>query len=396
MKKIISALLAVVIMFTVIMNCSNVEAFGAGVAVPKVTNFKSTASSSIAIKLTWSKVKCTKYFLYRYDTKTKKYELIKKLTGTTYTDTGLTQFTKYNYRVKAVTVKGKNIYYGVSVPTTCYTKPTAPSLKLTYENKTPQLSWGANSKASGYQIYRSENMGALKLVHTIRDNKVTTFTDTNTVKGRVYTYRIRSFRKLNGKTYFSNWSSLKCTHDSLGQLSRATLTPHRTMKVYNKQGASTTSYNITLTSKDISILKAFAAENFEKGMTREQKLRTTLEWINKNVKYAYGTDWNKIADKSWVEAIFTHKLGQCAQYNGAMAAMMIYMGFDAYMIQGYRGSWEDENYWQHFWCEVNLGGFKYIMETGNYGKNGEWMYFLAPYAETSGYITNCKNVGRTY
>ena len=30
------------------------------------------------------------------------------------------------------------------------------------------------------------------------------------------------------------------------------------------------------------------------------------------------------------------------------------------------------------------------METGNYGKNGYWMYFLAPYSQTSKYIINQK------
>ena len=33
------------------------------------------------------------------------------------------------------------------------------------------------------------------------------------------------------------------------------------------------------------------------------------------------------------------------------------------------------------------------METGNYGCDGNWSYFLTPYSETSGYIKNKKNIG---
>lgn len=81
------------------------------------------------------------------------------------------------------------------------------------------------------------------------------------------------------------------------------------------------------------------------------------------------------------------KLGQCAQYNGAMAAMTAYLGYDACVIQGYRGSYSGYH-WQHFWCEVNIQGRRYLMETGNYGKDGSWSYFMCPYEQTSGYVIN--------
>lgn len=69
---------------------------------------------------------------------------------------------------------------------------------------------------------------------------------------------------------------------------------------------------------------------------------------------------------------------------------MVYLGYDAYIIQGYRGTYKG-NHWQHFWCEVNINGTKYLMETGN-KKDGDWWYFLTPYKYTSGYIMNCKDV----
>ena len=72
--------------------------------------------------------------------------------------------------------------------------------------------------------------------------------------------------------------------------------------------------------------------------------------------------------------------------------MLSYLGYDATLVQGYRGSYPN-NYWQHFWGEVNIDGQTYVMETGNYGKNGEWWYVAATYSEARGYIKNKKNLG---
>ena len=66
----------------------------------------------------------------------------------------------------------------------------------------------------------------------------------------------------------------------------------------------------------------------------------------------------------------------------AMAAMMAYLGYDVNLVQGYVMS--EGN--QHFWCEVHINGKTYVMETGNAGKNGDWMHFLEPYSEATEYI----------
>lgn len=365
------------------------------IVVGTISSFNSSAVSASSIKLSWTKVKCNQYWLYRYNPTTKNYELYKKLTTNSFTDTGLSQFVRYYYKVKAVVKSGDKYIYSNVASTNCYSKLATPNLSLATKNKSVTLTWTKNAKATGYQIMRSTNGGSYEYIKNIRSNKTVTFTDTGRNNNYAYYYIVRSYRSVGGKVYYGAWSAIKCSKDKIAQLNAATLKPHRTFKVYNKQSTKTTSYNVTLSDNDVKILKNFASKNFTSSMNREQRLRVTLNWINKNVTYATGNNWNQIANKSWVEAIFTYKKGQCAQYNGAMAAMMVYLGYDAYVIQGYRGTWKS-NYWQHFWCEVNIGGLKYIMETGNYGKNGNWSYFLTPYSETSGYIVNCKNVGITY
>ncbi len=169
-------------------------------------------------------------------------------------------------------------------------------------------------------------------------------------------------------------------------LNSVSLKSHKSFVVYNRQTATTSQWTCTLSDNDIKILEKFKKEHFTSDMTREEQLLTVWEWIHYNVSYAYaGDDWNSISDKSWVEAIFTYKKGQCAQYNGAMAAMMAYLGYDVNMVQGWVGSTDT----QHFWTEVTIGGTSYLMETGNAGKNGMWSYFMIDYQscdDALGYI----------
>ena len=70
--------------------------------------------------------------------------------------------------------------------------------------------------------------------------------------------------------------------------------------------------------------KKFIQQHFKAGMTREEQLWTTMEWIHNNVEYAYVQNgaWAQITNKTYVDAVFTYRKGQCIQYNAAMAAMM--------------------------------------------------------------------------
>lgn len=164
------------------------------------------------------------------------------------------------------------------------------------------------------------------------------------------------------------------------------LTPHKSFRVYNIQGKKTTSYTYAMSKNDLSILKAFAKEHFTDGMSAAKKVAYTMQWIHSNVTYASSSaSWNKISGKSWVEAIFKYQTGQCVQYNGALACMMAYLGYDSSLVQGYRTSHYGST-WQHFWAQVEIEDTTYLMEAGNYGKSGKWYYLCAKYSETKGYV----------
>ena len=168
------------------------------------------------------------------------------------------------------------------------------------------------------------------------------------------------------------------------RLNQASLKPHTSFVVYNRQKSSHSQWTSYISAKDKQILQKFIQQHFKAGMTREEQLWTTMEWIHNNVEYAYVQNgaWAQITNKTYVDAVFTYRKGQCIQYNAAMAAMMAYLGYDVNLVQGYVMS--EGN--QHFWCEVHINGKTYVMETGNAGKNGDWMHFLEPYSEATEYI----------
>ena len=157
------------------------------------------------------------------------------------------------------------------------------------------------------------------------------------------------------------------------------LNPHRDYQSLNVQGSEAVVTNQHISDKDWAILQEFEKEYFRPTWTPAQKAAFTMYWINRNVTYAStGALWGSISGQGPAQAIFETRVGQCAQYNGALCEMLCYLGYDARMIQGYRSS-RSGNYSQHFWCEVNIDGEYYCMECGNYGHDGPWYFFCEAY-----------------
>ncbi len=347
-----------------------------------------TALSDSEVYLQWDYVPCGKFYVYRYSPEKDKYVRIGKTANTWYTDTGRSQLQTYKYAVKAVKSSKSNTALKESVTTLLKT----PELTLKTKNKSAALTWTKNPEADGYQIYRSSNWYGTKKAKTIRDNSVTKWTNKKLNNDYDYFFSIRAYKKIDGKTVYSNISPTEYSGKSPSRINNANLVSHTSFPVYDVQGKKTQfMYNINLSESDIKLLDKFIKKHFKEGMTREEQLQVTLDWINKNVTYALDENWLKISGKSWVEAIFKYKLGQCAQYNGAMAAMMAYLGYDVQVVKGFRGTWKT-NYWQHFWAEVDIDGVTYVVETGNYGRSKSWSYLVRKYSEAPKYIKNQKNM----
>lgn len=128
-----------------------------------------------------------------------------------------------------------------------------------------------------------------------------------------------------------------------------------------------------LSDTDKQLIEKFAKEHFKDDMTPAEKACITWDWIHNNVRYPYDDFVSSCSNKTAVECIFRDKVGQCLQYNGAMEAMLLYLGFDAREVHGTRSqsSITPGNGHDHYWCEVKIGNKIYLIDTGNSGDSGD-------------------------
>ena len=81
---------------------------------------------------------------------------------------------------------------------------------VTTKNKSVYLRWKKQKYANGYEIYRStKKKSGYKKVKTINSGKKTSWTDKKVDGGRTYYYKIRAYRKNNGKKVTGGFSKVK-------------------------------------------------------------------------------------------------------------------------------------------------------------------------------------------
>ncbi|MEU6728145.1 glycosyl hydrolase family 18 protein [Nonomuraea wenchangensis] len=168
---------------------------GTDTTAPSVPgNLRSTGVTSNSVSLAWNastdNVAVTGYEVYRGST------LVTTVTGTTYTDTGLTASTAYTYTVRARDAAGNRSAASAAVTATTSngggtdtTAPTVPgNLRSTgVTSNSVSLDWNAstdNVAVTGYEVYRGST-----LVATVAD---TAYTDTGLAASTAYTYTVRA------------------------------------------------------------------------------------------------------------------------------------------------------------------------------------------------------------
>ncbi len=362
-------------------------AFGAAV------DFTAQAISN-HVTLCWSApFGATSYKLYRLDQETGKYVLLRHTKLTEYEDKNLQELTDYTYKLVCYSKSEAATLRSPAHKATVSVGLKTPNISLKTMDKKVKVIWSKNENADGFLVYRFDpSIGRQKKIAKIKDASVRVFSDKNVKNGLHYEYFVRCYKKIDGKNLFSSFSERKDSLSAAALLAGYKKKPLTSYPIYNVQGASVRYLSsVPLSKEDLEILDGFAETHFKPGWTDEQKLRYTLEWINREVYYPFGKVFEKICQYSHTKAIFQCKKGQCLQYNGAMCAMMTYLGYPSRLIMGYRGKWNTD-YFQHFWCETVFNETTFVLETGNAGRNGDWMYFFRPYSETFGYIKNRKNV----
>ncbi len=172
-----------------------------------VTNFKASPSAK-SVKLTWSKVSGAQgYVIYKYDTTKKSYIRVENTTTnvTSYTVTGLSNATSYNFAIRAYkTVDGKEVL-SVSYPTVKATTylDSVTNFKASPSAKSVKLTWNKVSGAQGYIVYKYDNSKKSYVRMTKTTTNVTSYTVTGLSNATSYTFAIRAYKTVDGKEVLS-------------------------------------------------------------------------------------------------------------------------------------------------------------------------------------------------
>ena len=220
---VVKALKTGVSQLSVVANDDNNYQIGLKVAVvpEKVTNLAGTADTG-SVSLSWNAVDgATAYAVYRYDTKQNTWINIAKVTATSYVDSGLSADTRYQYKVGACVSDKDGFYEGEHTEVLVLQTQKAPETVIPFNEKKIQnfkinknyttkvkLTWTKEKEAQGYQIYQYKSK-KWKRVATIKSGSTKSKTITKLKPGTSYKFRIRAYKKQNGMTIYTQYTTLK-------------------------------------------------------------------------------------------------------------------------------------------------------------------------------------------
>lgn len=165
-----------------------------------------SGNTTKTLKLSWSKVdQAAGYRVYRYNTSKKKWEQIKDTTALSYKDTKRKPATEYRYKVTAYSKSGAVIKESEFSPILkTATKPVKPSIKVRTAGKNKvKITWKKKA-ASRYVIYMKQGNGKYKELAKRKPKKNVYVKQLK--PGKTYRFRIRSYKQVGKKKYFSAYS----------------------------------------------------------------------------------------------------------------------------------------------------------------------------------------------
>ena len=182
---------------------------------------KISRASYTSLKITWKKVSgASRYAVYRSSSENGKYTriaTIKKASTLSYTDKKLTCGKTYYYKVRAYRkVNDKNYYGAYSDMKSLNTQPATVKLDkdaISYNSTYITLKWKKASGAEGYEIYRSTSKnGEYTKVKTVSGASKLSYKNTGLDKKQKYYYKVRAYRKYNGKNVYGAFSDTYTKH----------------------------------------------------------------------------------------------------------------------------------------------------------------------------------------
>jgi hypothetical protein len=170
--------------------CGGYGGGNGGATVPPVPTGLTATAGNAQVALTWNASSgAASYYVKRSTTSGSGYAQIATPTAANYTDTGLTNGTKYYYVISAYNSAGQSSNSSeVSVtPMAPAGPPAAPAnLQATAGNAQVMLTWSASASATSYNVKRSTTSGGPYAI--LSSPTVTNFTDTGLTNGTTYYY----------------------------------------------------------------------------------------------------------------------------------------------------------------------------------------------------------------
>jgi fibronectin type 3 domain-containing protein len=162
---------------------------GGQTTIPATPAGLTAMAGNAQVTLNWSATaNATTYYVERSTTTGGPYSQISSPSSTTFTDSGLTNGTKYFYVVSAYNSAGRSANSAeVNATPTAPAPPVPSGLLATAGNAKIVLTWNASSSATSYHVKRSTTSGAET---TIGSPSATTYTDSALTNGTKYFYEV--------------------------------------------------------------------------------------------------------------------------------------------------------------------------------------------------------------
>ncbi|MFA5263461.1 MAG: fibronectin type III domain-containing protein [Opitutaceae bacterium] len=173
--------------------------------VPAAPTSLTATAANTRVKLSWTaSTNATWYNVYRGLAPGNESTIATGITGTAYTNTGLTNGTTYYYKVKAANDNGESAFSNEASAAPANTLPEAPTGLAAAPGSTSTsatLSWVASpDAANGYNIYRGTSAGG-ESTTAVGTTTGTTYTNTGLSNGQTYFYKVKAVNGLGAGSY---------------------------------------------------------------------------------------------------------------------------------------------------------------------------------------------------
>jgi len=229
------------------------------------------------------------------------------------TDYTVTYKNNKEFGKASVTIKGKGDNCKGKITKTFNIVPSTPkNFKASSTTRTKTtLKWEHVDYATRYQIYRATSKnGKYTRIHSTSDRWVYSYTDTSLKEGNYYYYKIRAYKKVDGKKYYGAWSDIITVKT---KISDTTFTAQKdydnssvTLKI--KKDKSVTGYIVYMyKSKSKSYEKVWAGKSTK--YTRQVSLNKNYYFkIRTYKKTSNGKIYGKLSDKIKVRLDYPEKI----------------------------------------------------------------------------------------